>query len=161
MAHGERLTCAMPYAPFVPLRVLSSYTMLEGAIEAEDMAKLAGTRGFPAMAITDRNGLILASSVPAPSIWAIPEDVPRDAQSLRQLAHLLEMPLADLNRKLEDEDKTFVWLKRQVDESVAQKITALNLKGIDTVLALRKQAGSKTGEPGKYFDTSYYAKAMK
>jgi cell division protein FtsI (penicillin-binding protein 3) len=28
--------------------------------------------------IIDRNGLILASSIPAPSIWAIPEDVPRD-----------------------------------------------------------------------------------
>ena len=80
--------------------------------------------------ITDRNGLILASSVPAPSIWAIPEDVPRDEASLRQLAQLLEMPLAELNRKLEDEDKTFVWLKRQVDESVAQKISALNFKGI-------------------------------
>jgi hypothetical protein len=26
----------------------------------------------------DRNGLILASSIPAPSIWAIPEDVPRE-----------------------------------------------------------------------------------
>jgi len=37
----------------------------------------------------------------------------------------------------------------------------LNLKGIDTVLALRKQAGSRTGDPSKYIDTSYYAKAMK
>ena len=29
--------------------------------------------------IVDRNGLLLASSVVAPSIWAIPEDVERDA----------------------------------------------------------------------------------
>jgi cell division protein FtsI (penicillin-binding protein 3) len=80
--------------------------------------------------IIDRNGLILASSIPAPSIWAIPEDVPRDDAQLTQLAHLLEMPLADLKRKLEDEDKTFVWLKRQVDETVAQQISALALGGI-------------------------------
>ena len=40
------------------------------------------------------------------------------------------MPLADLNKKLEDEDKTFVWLKRQVDEPVAQQIAALDIKGI-------------------------------
>ena len=33
-----------------------------------------------------------------------------------KLARLLDMPLAALNKKLEDEDKTFVWLKRQVDE---------------------------------------------
>ena len=94
--------------------------------------RFARTLALPANRgrITDRNGLILASSVPAPSIWAIPEDVPRDQKNLRQLALLLEMPLAELNRRLEDEDKTFVWLKRQVDEPVARQIAALNLKGI-------------------------------
>ena len=80
--------------------------------------------------ILDRNGLILASSVPAPSIWAIPEDVDADKAKLSKLAKLLEIPLAELNKKLADEDKTFVWLKRQVDESVAQQITALGIKGI-------------------------------
>jgi DNA polymerase III subunit alpha len=47
----------MAFAPFVPLRVLSSYSMLEGAIDPKDIAKLAKERGFPAIAICDRNGL--------------------------------------------------------------------------------------------------------
>ncbi|MBN9507382.1 MAG: DNA polymerase III subunit alpha [Altererythrobacter sp.] len=47
----------MPYAPFVPLRVLSSYSMLEGAIDPKGIAKLAKERAFPAIAICDRNGL--------------------------------------------------------------------------------------------------------
>ncbi len=47
----------MPFSPFVPLRVFSSYTMLEGAIEPKAMAKTAKARGFPAIAICDRNGL--------------------------------------------------------------------------------------------------------
>mgnify|MGYP003295814284 CR=1 FL=1 len=47
----------MSFAPFVPLRVLSSYSMLEGAIDPKDIAKLAKERGFPAIAICDRNGL--------------------------------------------------------------------------------------------------------
>src|SRR5688572_6902590 len=47
----------MAFAPFVPLRVLSSYSMLEGAIEPKAIAKLAKERGFPAIAIADRNGL--------------------------------------------------------------------------------------------------------
>ena len=47
----------MPYSPFVPLRVLSSYSMLEGAIDPKAIAKLAKERGFPAIAICDRNGL--------------------------------------------------------------------------------------------------------
>jgi cell division protein FtsI (penicillin-binding protein 3) len=80
--------------------------------------------------VLDRNGLILASSVPAPSIWAIPEDIERDKVKLTQLAKLLEMPLSELNKKLEDEDKTFVWLKRQVDEPVALQIAALGIKGV-------------------------------
>ncbi|MEZ5682286.1 MAG: DNA polymerase III subunit alpha [Erythrobacter sp.] len=47
----------MSFKPFVPLRVLSAYSMLEGAIDPKAMAKLAKERGFPAMAICDRNGL--------------------------------------------------------------------------------------------------------
>ena len=47
----------MPFKPFVPLRVLSAYSMLEGAIDPKAMAKLAKERGFPAIAIADRNGL--------------------------------------------------------------------------------------------------------
>ena len=79
--------------------------------------------------ILDRNGLILASSVPAPSIWAIPEDVEASPAQLVALAGLLEMPLAELKKKL-SEDKTFVWVKRQVDAPIAEKIHAMGVKGI-------------------------------
>ena len=47
----------MPHAAFVPLRVFSSYTMLDGAVDPKAIAKTAAERGFPAVAITDRNGL--------------------------------------------------------------------------------------------------------
>jgi DNA polymerase-3 subunit alpha len=47
----------MAYVPFVPLRVFSAYTMLEGAIEPKAIGKHAKKLGFPAIAITDRNGL--------------------------------------------------------------------------------------------------------
>ena len=47
----------MAHVPFVPLRVFSSYTMLDGAIDPKAIARLAKERGFPAIAITDRNGL--------------------------------------------------------------------------------------------------------
>ncbi|MEJ6009948.1 DNA polymerase III subunit alpha [Novosphingobium aquae] len=47
----------MAYVPFVPLRVFSSYTMLDGAIDPKAIAKLAKERGFPAIAMCDRNGL--------------------------------------------------------------------------------------------------------
>ncbi|WP_159831659.1 DNA polymerase III subunit alpha [Novosphingobium sp. TCA1] len=47
----------MPHAPFVPLRIFSSFTMLDGAIDPKAAAKLARERQFPAAAICDRNGL--------------------------------------------------------------------------------------------------------
>lgn len=80
--------------------------------------------------ILDRNGLLLASSVVAQSIWAIPEDVDPKHPRLRDLARLLNLPLADLKKRLSDPDKTFVWIQRQVDEPVAKQIAALGIKGI-------------------------------
>jgi cell division protein FtsI (penicillin-binding protein 3) len=80
--------------------------------------------------ILDRNGNILASSVPVPSIWANPEDIERDPAKLKALAKLLGMTGVELEKKLKDEDKVFVWLKRQVDESVAKEIAALKIKGV-------------------------------
>jgi cell division protein FtsI (penicillin-binding protein 3) len=106
--------------------IANDFYQRQGEVRFARTLPIPATRGR----IIDRNGLILASSIPSPSIWAIPEDVPRDEATLRQLAKLLEMPLADLQRKLEDEDKTFVWLKRQVDEPVAKAIAELNLKGV-------------------------------
>ena len=45
-----------------------------------------------------------------------------DKKQLRQLAKLLDMSEADLSKKFDDEDKTFVWVKRQVDEATAKQI---------------------------------------
>ena len=109
------------------IQVLSNdFYQKQGEVRFARTLELPANRGR----ILDRNGLILASSVPAPSIWAIPEDVELDKKQLSQLARVLEIPIADLNKKLADDDKTFVWLKRQVDEPVAQQIAAMGLKGI-------------------------------
>ncbi len=119
---------------FVGLAGRAAYIQVFGNefFQRQGEVRFARTLELPANRgrILDRNGLILASSVPAPSIWAIPEDVEASKSQLAQLAKLLEMPLSDLNKKLGDDDKTFVWVKRQVDEPVAQKIAALGIKGI-------------------------------
>ncbi|MCW2388143.1 DNA polymerase-3 subunit alpha [Sphingobium sp. B11D3B] len=50
----------MPHQPYVPLRNLSAYTLLEGAIAPKQLAARAKELGFPAAALTDRNGLYAA-----------------------------------------------------------------------------------------------------
>ena len=108
----------------------NSFFQRQGEVRYARTLELPANRGR----ILDRNGLLLASSVVAPSIWAIPEDVERDdpqvRAKLRQVAKLLEMPQKDFDKKLQDEDKTFVWIKRQVDEPIAKQIADLNVKGI-------------------------------
>src|ERR1044072_9827003 len=47
-------------APYVPLRIFSCATRLEGAMEPKAIAKQARRLDFPAAALTDRNGLYAA-----------------------------------------------------------------------------------------------------
>jgi cell division protein FtsI (penicillin-binding protein 3) len=98
----------------------------QGEVRYSRTLELPANRGR----ILDRNGLILASSVPSPSIWAIPEDVELDEAQRTSLAKLLELPLAELNKKLVDEDKSFVWLKRHVEPEKAKQIAEAGFKGI-------------------------------
>lgn len=116
------LACRAAYVQFFG----NAFFQRQGEVRFTRTLELPANRGR----ILDRNGLILASSVPASSIWAIPEDVEASKMQLVALAKLLEIPLIDLNKKLGDADKTFVWLKRQVEESVARDIKALGIKGI-------------------------------
>ena len=98
----------------------------QGEVRYSRTLELPANRGR----ILDRNGLILASSVPSPSIWAIPEDVDLDDTQRANLAKLLELPLSELNKKLADEDKNFVWLRRHVDPEKAKQISEAGFKGI-------------------------------
>ena len=115
--------------------VANDFFQRQGEVRFGRTLTLPANRGR----VLDRNGLILASSIPAPSIWAIPEDVERDPARLRQLAKLLGLTPAELNKRLEDEDKTFVWLKRQVDADVGKSIAELNIKGVYQRKEYRRQ----------------------
>ena len=103
-------------------------------------ARYAHTIELPASRgrIFDRNGLILAASLPAPSIWAIPKDLEGDAKSRARLATMLDMTSAALENRLAD-NPNFVWLRRQVDDDVAKNIRALGIKGIHEVREYKRK----------------------
>ncbi|MDP2442106.1 MAG: penicillin-binding protein 2 [Hydrogenophaga sp.] len=107
----------------------------QGEVRFARTLELPANRGR----VLDRNGLILATSVVAQSIWAIPEDVDKADPKLRSLAQLLGQPLSELKKKLANEDKTFVWVQRQVDEPVAKEIAALGIKGIYQTREYKRQ----------------------
>ena len=88
--------------------------------------------------IVDRNGQILATSIATPSIWAIPKAMEADRAGREKLARLLGMTPPELDKRLA-ENANFVWLRRQVDESLWLTVKALGLKGVYQVAEYRRQ----------------------
>jgi cell division protein FtsI (penicillin-binding protein 3) len=88
--------------------------------------EIPATRGR----ILDRNGEALAVSTPVKSVWAIPGDVEAPAAERRKLAALLSFSHAELQKRLSDTSKDFVYLKRQVPPETAAAVQALGLKGL-------------------------------
>ncbi|HKX44268.1 MAG TPA: penicillin-binding transpeptidase domain-containing protein, partial [Burkholderiaceae bacterium] len=106
----------------------------QGEIRYARTLELPASRGR----ILDRNGLILASSIPAPSLWAIPKDFDADKAQRKQLAKLLGMSAKELDDKLDD-NPNFVWLRRQADDQVAKDVLALGLKGVHQVREYKRR----------------------
>ncbi|SFC56479.1 penicillin-binding protein 2 [Collimonas sp. OK412] len=108
--------------------ISTDFLQKQGASRYARTLELPATRGK----ITDRNGQVLASSVPVKAIWAIPEDVQAaPKEKLQALAKLLDMSYAELSKKL-DSDRNFVYLKRQVEQDVSDQIVKLGIDGIET-----------------------------
>ena len=110
------------------------FFLKKGEIRYGHTIELAASRGR----ILDRNGLILAASVPAPSIWAIPKDLEGDAASRAVLARALGMTSVELEARLAD-NANFVWLRRQVDDAVAKSVRDLAIKGIHEVREYKRK----------------------
>ena len=113
--------------------VSTSFLQRQGEARYARTLEIPATRGR----ITDRNGVVLASSVPARAVWAIPEDVDAGPEQLSALARLLQMNVNELRRRLGD-DRTFVYLRRQVDADIAERIAALKLSGIHSTREFKR-----------------------
>ncbi len=112
----------------------ADFFLKQGEIRYARTLELAASRGR----IFDRNGQLLASSVPAPSLWVIPKDFEADKKQRQQLAKLLGLTPKELNNRLDD-NTNFVWLRRQVDEPVATAAMGLGIKGLFQVREFKRQ----------------------
>ncbi|QGZ56343.1 peptidoglycan D,D-transpeptidase FtsI family protein [Paraburkholderia acidiphila] len=80
--------------------------------------------------IVDRNGALLAVSLATFEVWVNPRLL--DAAAHAPLARLLDMPLAELERRVAG-DRSFVLLKRQVDATTAEHIDEMGTGGITLI----------------------------
>jgi cell division protein FtsI (penicillin-binding protein 3) len=79
--------------------------------------------------IFDRNGAELALSIQQRTIWVDPRLVTDPAAEAAALAPILQMDVADLTERL-SRSGAFVYLKRRVDDAVAEKVERLELPGV-------------------------------
>ena len=112
----------------------SDFYQKQGEKRFAHQLELPASRGR----ILDRNGLVLATSVPTPSVWALPKDFQADPTQRRALARLLGMSTAELDARLEG-NPNFAWLRRQVDESVWEQVKALGVKGVHQVREYKRR----------------------
>jgi cell division protein FtsI/penicillin-binding protein 2 len=84
--------------------------------------------------ILDRNGMDLAVSEDAVTVFAHPFLIKNPVAVAARLAPLLGMPEDELLKQLADRKSTFVYLRHKMDASVGHKIDQLGIEGIDTVI---------------------------
>ena len=80
--------------------------------------------------IYDRNGKILAESVSALSVYAIPAEVENVSETAAALAAVLNLDAEKIEKKLARR-QSFVWLARRIDTKTADAVRALRLVGVD------------------------------
>ncbi|WP_323016973.1 penicillin-binding protein 2 [Castellaniella sp.] len=119
------------------VQILSNeFLQRQGERRYERTLVLPASRGK----IFDRSGsVVVASSVPARSIWVIPEDFHKaSGEQVDALAKLLGMKAADIRQRTRDEDKNFVYLQRQVALGLAEQIRSLKIPGVQQLPETRR-----------------------
>lgn len=108
----------------------------QGVRRFERTLVLPPTRGK----VFDRSGeVVLASSVPVKTIWAIPDDARQaDPKQLKELADLLGISYERLQERLQVQGRSFVYLRRQVDLALAEQVAALNIPGVHEQEEMRR-----------------------
>ena len=135
-AWRSRLVLFLMFAAFATLALRAVWLQLvsdeflrrQGAARHVRTQELAASRGR----ILDRNGHVLAMSLPVKAVWAVPEEVRgASAQQLDALARLLDLGRPELDAKLASR-RSLVYLKRQVEQDTVERILQLRIRGIET-----------------------------
>ncbi len=103
-------------------------------LQKQGEARYARTLSVPAQRgqIVDRNGVVLASTVPARSIWAVPDEAQDATETqIANLASVLNMAPEDITKRVVGKKKrSFVYIRRQLDTDTAERVRQMQIPGI-------------------------------
>ena len=89
--------------------------------------------------VTDRQGVELAVSEDAVTVFANPFLLKRPDLVAQRLAPALGRPVASVARSLADRRKGFVYLGRKLDPKVGERVERLGIEGVGTVVEPRRR----------------------
>ncbi len=123
----------MAAAVGLSFRVIQLQLLDKEFLQNRGNARYLRTVSIPAHrgVIQDRNGEPLAISTPISTIAGNPKKMLQDKSRWNELAKVLNIPLANLEDRVKRRaDREFIYLKRQVSPSVAEKVQALQISGV-------------------------------
>ncbi len=80
--------------------------------------------------IQDRHGEVLAVSTPVASVYIEPKKVVASYEQLKELSAILRIDIAEIQKDVARQNRSFVYLKRKLLPEVAEKIRALGVTGV-------------------------------
>ena len=111
-----------------------AYIQVVWGAELQTKAADQWTRDLPIVAyrgdIVDRNGVVLAGTKTGFALYARPASVDDAEAESAALADVLGLPQADVYAKISKKGVSEVRLVRQMDETLAEKVRALDLPGV-------------------------------
>lgn len=103
-------------------------------LQKQGEARYARTLSVPAQRgqIVDRNGVVLASTIPARSIWAVPDEAQDATETqIANLASVINMAPEDITKWVVGKKKrSFVYIRRQLDTDTAERVRQMQIPGI-------------------------------
>jgi len=118
----------------IALRVIHILTVEQSHLQAQGDARyLREIKVLPERGkILDRNGQVLAVSTPVESLWAEPGVFCQAREQWKPMVELLEIKSRPLMAACERRgDAGFMYIKRRLPPSIAQKVLALNVPGVE------------------------------
>ena len=96
-----------------------------GKVVVSNDKKTEMHRGY----IRDRNGFVLAISIEKNSLFANPEEIKNPGETVRILSKYLQIQPETILDKFKKK-KRFIWIKRKIDDSVADEIRKIGVPGL-------------------------------
>jgi len=133
-AYRSHLLMALVALAFLALAGRAVYLQVfsQDFLQRQGESRYARTLDLPASRgeIHDRNGMVLASSLPARAIFAVPGEVDVNHPRFGELARRLGLDESDLRQRISGTERTFIFLRRQLDPGDARQVLDLKVPGV-------------------------------